>query len=83
MGLQYMKSSESVNSSNPETVDLSCPANKTALFGVAITQGPVTVHGGSAYPIVEGQSQSAVRWGVDVSGSGSVTLYVSCAYVAN
>ena len=79
--MQYVKSTESVNRSNAETVDISCPANKMALVGSAKSEGAVTIHGGSAYPIIEGQK--AVRWGVDVSGSGRVTIYIACAYVAD
>ena len=80
-GLQYVQATETVNSANPVTLHLGCPANKLALFGSARTQGPVTVHGGAAYPVIE--NQKAVRWSVDVSGSGIVTLYVFCAYVAD
>ena len=80
-GLQYIKAAKSVNSASAETVDLACPANKMALFGSAVTEGPVTIHGGSAYPIIE--NQVSVKWGVDVSGSGRVTLYIGCVYVAN
>jgi hypothetical protein len=51
------------------------------LFGSAKTSGPVTIHGGSAYPIIE--NQIATRWAVDASGSGQVTLNVTCSYVIN
>ncbi len=63
------------------TFEASCENNKLALFGSAKIAGPVTIHGGTAYPVLD--QGEVTKWVVDVSGSGSVTLYVTCAYVAD
>jgi hypothetical protein len=60
-------------------VALACGSRKEVLTGSAKTEGPVTIIGGSSYPVIV--NDKAVRWAVDVSGSGRVTLYVVCAYV--
>ncbi len=80
-GLEFVQTTESVNSASPVTFEASCENNKLALFGSAKMEGPVAIHGGAAYPII-GQGK-VTKWAVDVSGSGSVTLYVTCAYVAD
>ncbi len=81
-GLEFVQTTENVNSASPVTFTLSCEKNnKLALFGSAKMAGPVTIHGGSAYPIID--QGKVTKWAVDVSGSGSVTLYVACAYVAD
>ncbi len=79
--LEYVQTTENVNSASPVTFEASCENNKLALFGSAKIAGPVTIHGGTAYPIID--REKVTQWAVDVSGSGNVTLYVTCAYVAD
>ena len=79
--LEFVQTTENVNSASPVTFGASCGNNKLALFGSAKMEGPVAIHGGTAYPIID--QGKVTKWAVDVSGSGSVTLYVACAYVAD